>query len=104
MSRQTTWARCERASPAGHCGLIDGTDEFFTEVEVERWDAPLVHLSDRAALELYLRGRGLTQADRASAIEHIAVPLTLAKQGALIYGRKSRLALLTLARQRRQRD
>ena len=63
-------------------------NRFFQQVDVERWDAPLVHLPDREALSLYLRGRQLTQAVVASAMAQISVPLTLTKRGAVIYGRK----------------
>ena len=30
--------------------------QVFDEVEIQRWDAPLIHLPDREALQLYLRG------------------------------------------------
>ena len=62
--------------------------DFFTDVTVERWDAPLIYLPDQAAVAQYLRGRQLTQADIDSAIRQIRAPLYLTKRGALIYGRK----------------
>ncbi|MBN1643032.1 MAG: class I SAM-dependent methyltransferase [Anaerolineae bacterium] len=61
---------------------------FFAHVEVESWDAPLVHLPDREALALYLRGRGLCRRDAARAIRRVSLPVTLTTRGALIYGRK----------------
>jgi SAM-dependent methyltransferase len=61
---------------------------FFGRIEVERWDAPLVHLPDRAALQLYLRGRQLPRAIMSRALSQLSTPLTLTKRGALIYGRK----------------
>jgi SAM-dependent methyltransferase len=68
----------------------DLVGEFFQSVEAKRWDAPVVHLPDRDALALYLRGRGLTVEKIESAINRSAVPLTLTKRGALIIGRKIR--------------
>jgi hypothetical protein len=61
---------------------------YFTDVEVERWDAPLVHLPDRKALWLYLRGRQLSRREVKRVLARVAVPLTLTKRGALIWGRK----------------
>lgn len=63
--------------------------EFFEVMQVERWDAPLVHLPDKKALARYLRGRSLSQENIQKAIERINVPLSLTKRGALIFGRKS---------------
>ena len=36
-------------------------EEFFQEIEVDRWDAPLIYLPDRDALLTYLQGRQLSQ-------------------------------------------
>ena len=60
----------------------------FGEIELDAWEGPYVHLPDREALTLYLRGRRLspTAADRAS--DAIDTPLTLTKRGAIIYARK----------------
>lgn len=63
--------------------------QFFEVMQVERWDAPLVHLPDKEALARYLRGRSLSQEDIQKATERIPVPLSLTKRGALIFGRKS---------------
>lgn len=63
--------------------------DFFDEIEVQCWDAALVHLPDRPALALYLRGRGLSETEIADAVDRIATPLTLTKRGALVYGRKA---------------
>lgn len=60
--------------------------EYFEDVEVERWDAPLVHLSDKAALTQYLRGRHVA-ADQET-VNQIETPLTLTKRGALFIARK----------------
>jgi SAM-dependent methyltransferase len=61
---------------------------YFQVVEVERWDAPLVHLPDRAALALYLRGRQLEPDQVQAALSRLRTPLTLTKRGALFVGRK----------------
>lgn len=62
--------------------------QYFQDVEVERWDAPLVHLPDEKALELYLRGRQLPVATTELALQNVQTPLTLTKRGALFYGYK----------------
>jgi SAM-dependent methyltransferase len=62
--------------------------EYFDDLEIERWDAPLVHLPDAGALALYLRGRGLTTEQIAVALPRLQAPLTLTKRGALVYGWK----------------
>ena len=41
--------------------------EFFNDLEVIRWDDPLVHLPDQQALKLYLKGRGQSDAQIAEA-------------------------------------
>jgi SAM-dependent methyltransferase len=62
--------------------------DCFAGVEVERWDAPLVHLPDREALRLYLRGLQLSHRELQRALACVTTPLTLTKRGALIWGRK----------------
>ena len=62
--------------------------EYFHDVNVERWDAPLVYLPDRDALVFYLYGRGLTKARADRVARHVSIPLTLTKRGALIFGYK----------------
>jgi SAM-dependent methyltransferase len=57
----------------------------FDDVTVVRWDAPMLPVSDRAALTLVLRGRGLSEA-RAAATR-LAVPLTVTKRGMLAWAR-----------------
>lgn len=61
-------------------------DQFMV-IEIQRWDAPLVHLPDRQALALYLAGRGLAPAEIERACTRIKTPLDLTKRGMLIYGR-----------------
>jgi len=62
--------------------------DYFQDIEVERWDAPLVHLPDLNALALYLRGRQLEAKKAQDAIKRLQTPLTLTKRGALFVGRK----------------
>ena len=63
--------------------------ELFEDVEVERWDAPLVHLPDSAALALYLYHHSMLPRDQAQrAAMNVSTPLTLTKRGALIWGYK----------------
>ena len=59
---------------------------YFKKVEVERWDAPLLHPHDKEALLLWLRGYGVCEGEALSVAEGASVPLTLTKRGALIYG------------------
>jgi SAM-dependent methyltransferase len=66
----------------------DMVGDFFQAIEIERWDAPLVHLPDCDALALYLRGRGLVPAQVKRVMECVSVPLTITKRGALVIGRK----------------
>ena len=62
--------------------------EHFRDVEVERWDAPLVRLPTRAAVRDYLIGKG-TEIERARAAAEIAdVPLSVTKRGALAFARR----------------
>ena len=60
----------------------------FGEIEIDAWDGPYVHLPDREALALYLRGRRLSPSDAERASNAIDTPLTLTKRGAIIYARK----------------
>jgi SAM-dependent methyltransferase len=59
--------------------------DVFDVAEVQRWDAPLVTLPDTAAVELFLRGRGLPSAQAQHYAERLATPLTVTKRGALIW-------------------
>ena len=60
----------------------------FDEIEIDAWNGPYVHLPDREALILYLRGRRLTPSAAERASDAIDTPLTLTKRGAVIYARK----------------
>jgi SAM-dependent methyltransferase len=62
--------------------------ERFADVEVERWDAPLLSLPTRDAVRDYLVGKGVAR-DRAEAeAAAVEVPLTVTKRGALVFGRR----------------
>jgi SAM-dependent methyltransferase len=60
----------------------------FGAVEVERWDAPMVHLPDRAAVRDYLVARFVPPDLTAEAAARVATPLTVTKRGALIRARR----------------
>jgi SAM-dependent methyltransferase len=62
--------------------------ELFADVEVERWDAPLLELPSRPAVRDYLVGKG-TNPNRARAAAEIAdVPLSVTKRGAVGFARR----------------
>jgi SAM-dependent methyltransferase len=62
--------------------------ELFADVEVERWDAPLLELPSRPAVRDYLIGKG-TNPNRARAAAEIAdVPLSVTKRGAVGFARR----------------
>jgi SAM-dependent methyltransferase len=62
--------------------------ELFADLEVERWDAPLLDLPSREAVRDYLIGKG-AEATRAEAVAASAeLPLSVTKRGALIFARK----------------
>ena len=62
----------------------------FPDIQVDAWDGPYVHLPDREALALYLRGRRVSPSAANRALDTIDTPLTLTKRGAIIYARKAR--------------
>ena len=62
--------------------------EFFAEVEVERWNAPLVELPTREAVRDYLVGKGVELRIAAARAEVADVPLSVTKRGALVFGRR----------------
>jgi SAM-dependent methyltransferase len=63
--------------------------QVFDVVEVQRWDAPLVHIPDRNALALYLRGHGLTEESAHDAASNVTTPLTITKRGMIGWARKT---------------
>lgn len=60
---------------------------LFEDVEVERWDAPLLRLPTRAAVRDYLVGKGVAAARAARIAATTDVPLQVTKRGALVYAR-----------------
>ncbi len=62
--------------------------EFFQDIEVQRWDAPLIHLPDKHALLLWLSGYGLSDKEAQRVAGQVSLPLTLTKRGALIFAYK----------------
>jgi ubiquinone/menaquinone biosynthesis C-methylase UbiE len=62
--------------------------ELFLEVEVERWDAPLLALPSQAAVRDYLIGKQVEPAQARAAAEAATVPLSVTKRGALAFARR----------------
>jgi SAM-dependent methyltransferase len=54
----------------------------FGQVQVQRWDAPLVRLPDHPAVREYLIARFVAPAHK------VATPVTVTKRGAMIHARK----------------
>jgi hypothetical protein len=50
-------------------------------VAIQHWDEPLVHIPDRDALTLYLRGRGLPAQNARAAAQELKTPMTITKRG-----------------------
>jgi SAM-dependent methyltransferase len=65
--------------------------ELFVEVEVERWDAPLLELPDRDAVRDYLLGKGVEPDRAAHGAQSVETPLAVTKRGALVFARRSAL-------------
>jgi SAM-dependent methyltransferase len=61
----------------------------FDVVEVERWDAPLIHLPDPGALTLFLRGRGLSATEARHAAARLVAPMDVTKRGCLVWARRT---------------
>ena len=62
--------------------------ERFHDLEVERWDAPLLRLPSRVDVRDYLIGKGVAP-DRAGAeAAEAGVPLQVTKRGALVFARR----------------
>ena len=66
----------------------DMLEGLFTEVEVERWDAPLLELPSRGAVRDYLIGKGVEPSAARREAERVSVPLAVTKRGALAWARK----------------
>ncbi|MBV9410402.1 MAG: class I SAM-dependent methyltransferase [Acidimicrobiia bacterium] len=66
----------------------DIVGRHFEEVELDPWDAPLVHLPDRAAVRDYLVGRLMPRPEAEAAVERVDTPLDVTKRGVLVFARK----------------
>jgi ubiquinone/menaquinone biosynthesis C-methylase UbiE len=62
--------------------------ERFHDLEVERWDAPLLQLPSRTDVRDYLVGKGVAPELASAAAEGIEVPLEVTKRGALVFARR----------------
>jgi SAM-dependent methyltransferase len=58
-------------------------------IEVERWDAPFVHLPDRQAVRDYLVGRCIDPDVAGEVANEVDVPLDVTKRGCLVWARKA---------------
>lgn len=63
---------------------------LFADVEVERWDGPLLEIPSRVAVRDYLLGKGVELEQAWDASEVADVPLRVTKRGALAFAWKSR--------------
>lgn len=61
--------------------------EEFTDVEVERWDAPLLELPTHEAVRDFLIGKGVDPRRAHAAAESTEVPLSVTKRGAFVFAR-----------------
>jgi SAM-dependent methyltransferase len=62
--------------------------EVFGEVEVERWDAPLITLPDRDAVRDYLVARHVPRPEAVEAARRVPTPLPVTKRGSLVMARR----------------
>ncbi len=62
----------------------------FEAVEAQAWDRPLVTLPDADAVRDYLIGKGTDAHVAAGAASEVAVPLSVTKRGAVVWGRATR--------------
>jgi SAM-dependent methyltransferase len=54
---------------------------IFGAVAIQHWDDPLIHIPDRDALTLYLRGRGLPAQRARAAAQQLQTPIIITKRG-----------------------
>jgi SAM-dependent methyltransferase len=62
--------------------------ERFHDLELQRWDAPLLRLPSRRDVRDYLIGKGIEPERAGAAAEAIDVPLEVTKRGALVVARR----------------
>jgi SAM-dependent methyltransferase len=60
----------------------------FGDVEVDAWDAPLVHLPDQDAVRDFLVARLVPRAEAEERAAAVGVPLDVTKRGCIVYARK----------------
>lgn len=65
----------------------DIVGQFLAVESVTRWNAPMIHLPDREATALFLRGRGLDERAARRGADRLPVPLDITKRGALVWAR-----------------
>jgi SAM-dependent methyltransferase len=66
----------------------DMIGERFGDLEVQRWDAPLLRLPTRVAVRDYLIGKGAEPERASGAAEASEVPLVVTKRGAVVFARR----------------
>ena len=62
--------------------------ELFEELEVVRWDAPLVELPTARAVRDYLVGKQVAPDQAQAVADATELPLSVTKRGALLFARK----------------
>ena len=62
--------------------------ERFDDLEVKRWDAPLLRLPTRQDVRDYLIGKGVEPRRATAAAADARVPLAVTKRGALLFARR----------------
>jgi SAM-dependent methyltransferase len=62
--------------------------ERFHDLEVERWDAPLLRLPTRPDVRDYLIGKGVEPGRARAVADATEVPLDVTKRGALVFARR----------------
>jgi SAM-dependent methyltransferase len=80
------WTRPHTSFDAEEAPALVG--RVLDEVDVHRWDAPLVTLPDPDAVRDYLLGRTAPADAAERAASELPVPLTVTKRGALVVGRR----------------
>jgi SAM-dependent methyltransferase len=79
---------CPEPTPFDAEDAPDRVCEVFGEVEVERWDAPLITLPDRTAVRDYLIARRMPRPEATEAAARLRTPLPVTKRGSLLLARR----------------
>jgi hypothetical protein len=64
--------------------------DVFDVVDIQRWDRPMITLPDTPAVELFLRGRGLSRERAHRLAEGFLPPLHVTKRGVLVWATRRR--------------